>query len=627
MSESERQLKRQRVSQACDYCRKRKSKCDGAQPICSVCRLFKKPCTYGNVKKRGLQSGYVRGLESLLGLLIEHVPGSDMTIRTLLRSDYADASFVDGEFLDRTTDRWRGSELARDLEQLLTSDGNDFGPTVSQGNKLPPLKGEQVHIQQELAIGSGDSGELQASVTPLSLNFPDATSALVDFYFQTTHCWFPVVERRDILQTLYDDGDDTPDDACGEGNQLCLWSIIAYTSRALGDDSSGASAPGPDRIHAHICSRLMSNSTIDLGHVQAVLILALHEIGRGAFTSAWVLASQAHRMRMIVDFQGGQPPGRTQRVARGCLYLDTIISALLDQTPLLPYCKNGSLAKLDENGLEEWESWVSPSRSTMVSARQPLRVLSTFNQITQLMRELSKVLDDSDRVPSLDDTIRGLQEWRSNLKKQHIINNSALTPPILTLHLTWNFVLLTSFRRAHPIERRWVPMVEGAVDSTLSMLVQYLETTGTSGSSPLLRAFAVQAEHCLHKIQPMTDGNDLPARVRLGEILQKLEIYRGRRNHIRTDNAEPFDQFEQGTVLPSQLIARSGPEMSVQNEPSTHGTSLSHPTLTGLQVPQSQSIHDVGATSSLPQMDCPPSEINEFDDVFDDMLKFVQTRR
>ncbi|OJJ79286.1 uncharacterized protein ASPGLDRAFT_103375, partial [Aspergillus glaucus CBS 516.65] len=386
MSESERQSKRQRVSQACDYCRKRKSKCDGAQPVCSVCRLFKKPCTYGNVKKRGLQSGYVRGLESLLGLFMDHVPGSEMTIRTLFRSDYADASFVDGEFLDRTTDRWRGSELAKDLEQLLTSDDNDSGQVVSQGNKLPPLEGEPVHVQQEPVIRSGDSGELQTSVAPLSFSFPGNTSALVDFYFQTTHCWFPVVERRDILQTLYDDGDDTPG-ARREGHQLCLWSIIGFTSRALGDNSSNACAPGPDRIHAHICSRLMSDSTIDLGHVQAVLILALYEIGRGAFESAWVLTSQAHRMRIIVDGQGLQT-GRTQHVARGCLCLDTIISVLLDQTPMFPACKYGLLAELDENGLEEWESWASPSQSTTVTARRPLRVLSTFNQITQLMQKL-----------------------------------------------------------------------------------------------------------------------------------------------------------------------------------------------------------------------------------------------
>lgn len=75
---------------------------------------------------------------------------------------------------------------------------------------------------------------------------------------------------------------------------------------------------------------MSDNSNIDLGHVQAVLILALHEIGRGAFKSAWVLASQAHRMRMIVDSQGVQTPGQTQHVARGCLYLDTMISVLLD---------------------------------------------------------------------------------------------------------------------------------------------------------------------------------------------------------------------------------------------------------------------------------------------------------
>ena len=158
MSDPKRQSKRQRVSQACDYCRKQKSKCDGAQPVCSVCRLFKKPCTYGNFQKRRLQSGYARGLEILLVLFMDHDPGSEMTIRTLFRSDYVDASFVGAEILDRTTDRWRISELAEDLEHLLTSDDKDSGQVVSQGNKLPPLEGEPVHIQSVPAICSGDSG-------------------------------------------------------------------------------------------------------------------------------------------------------------------------------------------------------------------------------------------------------------------------------------------------------------------------------------------------------------------------------------------------------------------------------------------------------------------------------------
>lgn len=132
MSESERQSKRQRISQACDYCRKRKSKCDGVQPVCSVCRLFKKPCEYGNAKKRGLQSGYVRGLETLLGLMLQYVPTSEVRIRTLLRQKYSTASFNDGESADACTDLWRSSDLAKDLDLLLVTGGDE-------PERLPPL--------------------------------------------------------------------------------------------------------------------------------------------------------------------------------------------------------------------------------------------------------------------------------------------------------------------------------------------------------------------------------------------------------------------------------------------------------------------------------------------------------
>lgn len=119
------------------------------------------------------------------------------------------------------------------------------------------------------------------------------------------------------------------------------------------------------------------------------------------------------------------------------------------------------------------------------------------------------------------------------------------------------------------------------------------------------------------------NGNDL-AQIRLGDIVQKLDNYQGRRKHTQL-GLEPVGQFEQETVLPSQLIAV--PEIRIQNEYPTHSTSLLHPTHAGLQAPQSQSIHDARAISSLPKMDYPPSGINEFDGVFDDMLTFAQTRR
>ena len=46
---------RQRVSHACEPCRRRKSKCDGFQPVCSRCKDQELPCFYADGKREKLK--------------------------------------------------------------------------------------------------------------------------------------------------------------------------------------------------------------------------------------------------------------------------------------------------------------------------------------------------------------------------------------------------------------------------------------------------------------------------------------------------------------------------------------------------------------------------------------------
>lgn len=46
---------RQRTPRACELCRERKTKCDGAKPICKQCRLLKTACTYSGSKRERQQ--------------------------------------------------------------------------------------------------------------------------------------------------------------------------------------------------------------------------------------------------------------------------------------------------------------------------------------------------------------------------------------------------------------------------------------------------------------------------------------------------------------------------------------------------------------------------------------------
>lgn len=57
--------KKRRVTRACDLCRLKRAKCDGASPSCSFCVTNNVKCTYTQTaKKRGLPTGYIHDLEN-----------------------------------------------------------------------------------------------------------------------------------------------------------------------------------------------------------------------------------------------------------------------------------------------------------------------------------------------------------------------------------------------------------------------------------------------------------------------------------------------------------------------------------------------------------------------------------
>ncbi|KAI7855623.1 fungal-specific transcription factor domain-containing protein [Circinella umbellata] len=69
-STDEPSSKRQRVSRACDLCRRKKIKCDGTIPICGNCQAFNLECSYKDTtKKRGPPKGYIEAVEARLRTL------------------------------------------------------------------------------------------------------------------------------------------------------------------------------------------------------------------------------------------------------------------------------------------------------------------------------------------------------------------------------------------------------------------------------------------------------------------------------------------------------------------------------------------------------------------------------
>ena len=280
MSDQDSSSKRQRINQACDQCRKRKSKCDGAQPTCSTCDNVGKECTYGTpVKKRGLPTGYVRGIEALLGLFQQVLPNGEYTLRKILRDNIA-GRMVDNEYLDNASDIWRSSELAKDFDQLLSSVDNNIGSRLTAETvQLPELRTVETLTQKR----PGDANifeRLQHCADLPPPDYPPNVQDIVDFYFQTTHCWFPIVERRMILKALYRDDTGKTPERDSDNYGLCLWAIVGYVTVMASDKAIRYDTIHPNNIQTYVRFCLMrTENCFSIGSVQALCILALLNIG------------------------------------------------------------------------------------------------------------------------------------------------------------------------------------------------------------------------------------------------------------------------------------------------------------------------------------------------------------
>ncbi|KAL4809489.1 quinic acid utilization activator [Aspergillus unguis] len=347
--------KRQRVSRACDSCRSKKDKCDGAQPICSTCASLSRPCTYrANPKKRGLPTGYIRTLELMWGLVFTKIQGSQEVVKALLRAANIPSHLAtvgkEAEGSDTLMASWKNSAVLKEIERLLTvlEQPDDEARSVMEspadvdGSSILSPEALEWHLPgpPEDSVASGpspvrapfrpatrttrDSGTQTASdfreeppvegqryhraddLTPTfeRVQLPPNPWPLFDIYFSYTQCWLPILEKHDILRTAFRHAnDDQNDSTSASGDQAALWAVLAFASIQQASISAtrqldvSDDQPNPKQLYAKARSLIPPESgSYQTGHVQALLILSLIKLGQQNWGSAWMLIGQAVRI-------------------------------------------------------------------------------------------------------------------------------------------------------------------------------------------------------------------------------------------------------------------------------------------------------------------------------------------
>ena len=538
-------------------------------------------CSYDpHAKKRGLPEGYVRGLEKLWALSICNIDGFEDTMLALLgatsestgRRDKLMGLWADDGASETLHESWKTSRLYGILEKMLST---------SAASPVTHLSGKRPREDEDVGI-DGDWGfRIERSSTPISnsaprvmepamspnskrrrlsqpvdsalvsqaastphapLHLPAQASQLLDLYFTTTHSWLPIIPKHNILRASYHYANaplSVAKEAPGSGDHAALWALLSYTVSQSPTKPQDGSVLHTTREYYSVARSLIPAETerYEIGHVQALLLLTLVNVGLGEWNAAWLLIGQAVRMAIaldlgvLADIRRSEDMRQGKAVFLGCFVIDSLLSFRLSRRPCMHSQDLSTVGLLEEDGLEEWNSWADvlpPSGGTQgrnPPRRGPLRAISCFNRLVELASVLNNIARDSTTGPiapaAAQQLVLELKQWDDRLPlgcrligpdSIYPERHSALLPHQSYLGLTYIAILLWIYLRIAPQElephRSQRPAVEGAkklLYRALPMISQHLDNFGACGLPPIfefsLRTIAQQAFILRNKIE------------------------------------------------------------------------------------------------------------------------------
>lgn len=381
--------------------------------------------------------------------------------------------------------------------------------------------------------------------TPVSNNdipeLPSETWHLLDVYFSYTHIWFPIIEKHDLLRTSYQYSQNHGS-VPGSGAHAALWAAIAYSKFQHRAINNIPRAQGAVRDAVWTAERMYSHArvlipneegTLELGHVQALLILSLANVGMGYLGRAWSLVGQAVRAAIDLELDKAPDPyesaakskSRAKHVFLGCFVLDTMIAARLGRRPHIRADDIDAVAPLDEDGLEEWDPWtdcLSVRRGSTGTSRIPSSILSTFNQLVQVLKILNEAicsLGKSNHLQLSTALLEKLHDWSRAQKSPIYFDSSAiktdqylsLLPHHHLLHTTYFTTLARSQLLAHDCGRESVnlePCTRSA-RQIAELLKQYSHTFGLLIVPPTYEYFVKTAYDVVSEVQSSIDNTHI----------------------------------------------------------------------------------------------------------------------
>ncbi|KAF8942006.1 hypothetical protein BGZ47_006973, partial [Haplosporangium gracile] len=289
-------VKRKRLTQACDPCRKKKIKCDGIKPSCANCLKLNGNCTYlPSMKKRGPRQGYIELLEKRLDKmeqLLQH--GSSAVDPELLDSKSLLSSHLRPG--TRRSSSPSVDEAEREPRKQPDPEARYFGTTSgytkqhteydkqndpSNGLVRPKYSSESTLLHKERPKKSlyGIKDEVPRK---------EILDHLIELFFDSIYFQLPIIHPGTFMKQ-YKEGKVSPNLL----NAMCA-AVARFSNHpdVVTTPAFLAGEPFATNIRAVLVDSI---DVPTVSNVQALLLLSMYEYGAARGPRAWMFGGMAVR--------------------------------------------------------------------------------------------------------------------------------------------------------------------------------------------------------------------------------------------------------------------------------------------------------------------------------------------
>ncbi|GAA5881803.1 hypothetical protein JCM16303_006460 [Sporobolomyces ruberrimus] len=483
---------RRYTSKSCNNCRKRKAKCDGAQPVCSTCVLYKDACVYSEEsdKRHHPKRGEIAALRDRIKTLEGLLEGTTLdgheggAYATRIRTELTESE--DEEDSDPEKDIVNGAGVSRLKLDEHTLELTAYGPT-SAFQHLPGPPPDRLsasplgttHLSPPPSMLSSNQSDASGH-TPIYWNkylpplegWDEALhDALLDLFFLYFNPWCYWIEeeqfRRDLRSVLSFDSNHSTSRSSHYSPLLHL--VILAIACAYSDDSSASQTVSQTLVANAKASIDSEGERPTIATLRGFLLLGSWHSGNGLQGLGNLYSGIGFRMSQTlglgIDSRSFVRTGvlseslqRTRDYAMWTSYIqDKLWSSYVGRNPTLLLSVLDTPAPTIDAEIDQrpWKPLAgsqrrSPALSNLTSCFRSVTTLSVLQErILTTLYGLKANVKSASTLNLVSELNLKLESWLSKLPSQLQIPPQLTKPPpahIILLNALYHFVTILLYR-------------------------------------------------------------------------------------------------------------------------------------------------------------------------------------